>query len=154
MIFLVVQYALYIIISPAHNLSPSLASEKFFSSLYYLHVVFLGTFILFIFVALGILSTIKFAFCIFRARLNGEICSSDVIYSICMRAIWFSFVAIVSELFIWFVCHHFSSLVHHHAKYLTCLTEEIIVGLETFGFVTVMVTLDKCVFSEWELRFR
>ena len=62
-------------------------------------------------------------------------------------------LSLVSE-FVCFVCHCFSSLVHHPAKYLTCLTEEIIVGREMFGFVTVMVMSDKCVFSEWELRFR
>ena len=65
----------------------------------------------------------------------------------------FALVAVVSEIF-WFVCCCFSSLVHHPAKYLTCLIGEITVGRETFGFATVMVMSDKCAFSEWELRFR
>ena len=48
----------------------------------------------------------------------------------------------------------FSSLVHHQARYLTCWTEEITTVLEMCGFVTVMVMLDKSVYSEWVRRFR
>lgn len=62
-------------------------------------------------------------------------------------------LVIISDFFL-LVHHCFSSLVHHPAEYLTCLTEEITVDQEMFGFVTVMVMLDRCAFSEWELRFR
>ena len=52
------------------------------------------------------------------------------------------------------ICCCFSLLVLPLAKCHMCLIEEITVGQEMCGSVTVMVTLDKSVSSEWEHRFR
>ena len=63
-------------------------------------------------------------------------------------------IGVISELLLTYLSFCFSSLVLHHAKYHTCLTEETTVGQEMCGFVTATVMWGKCASSEWELRFR
>lgn len=135
--------------SLTHHSSPSLICEKFCT------FVLLSQGYSFHLCSFGDLSGIKFAISkqglvMKLIRLFGFL--SKYLYHGLLKCLPLS-LAVVSE-FVCFVCHCFSSLVPHPAKYLTCLTEEIIVGREMFGFVTVMVMSDKCVFSEWELRFR